>query len=72
MIVAVPGNNPATMPATGSIVAIVVLLLLHDPPLVPSDRIDVVPAHILNVPVITVGAGLTVTVTEAGQWADRL
>ena len=67
MIVAVPGNNPATTPAAGSTVAIAVLLLLHVPPLVPSNNVVVVSAHILNTPLITVGMGLTVNVKEAGQ-----
>ena len=47
--------------------AILVLLLLHRPPVVRSPNITVVPGHIVSVPVIPNGSGLTVTVARAVQ-----
>jgi len=67
VIVAVPGNSPATMPVIAPTVAIAVLLQLQLPPLVPSDNVAVVPAQMVKIPEIVVGVGLTVIVATAGQ-----
>ena len=58
-IVAVPAITPVTTPVD-AIVATEVLALLHAP--LPSSLSDVVPpAHVVSVPAIAVGTGLTVT-----------
>jgi hypothetical protein len=62
-----PTATAVTVPKIGSIVATAVLLLLHEPPETPSDRVVVPPVVRLEVPVIVpaFGAGLTVTVAVA-------
>jgi hypothetical protein len=58
-----PVNDPEVSP----MVATVVLLLLHVPPVVTSINVVVVPGQILSVPVIVDGIGLTVTIVVARQ-----
>jgi hypothetical protein len=67
VIFVVPAVIAYTVPDEEAMVAIAVLLLLHVPPAVASDRLVVVPAHIPEGPVIIEGSGLTVTVTMAMQ-----
>ena len=66
VIVVVPELTPYTMPKTGSIVPIPVLLLLHapEPPLaVASVKVIVAPVHTKPGPVIEPDAGVALTVT---------
>jgi hypothetical protein len=44
-MVAVPGATPPTMPDATPIVATLVGLLVHAPPIVPSVRLIVIPTH---------------------------
>ena len=60
-IVAVPAVMPDTMPVVPTVAF--ALLLLQVPPAVASPRLVVEPTHTPNVPEITAGEGLTVTVT---------
>ena len=57
-----PVATPVTIPEA-SIVAAEVLLLVHVPPVTPSVKVDVAPAHTPEAPAIVpeTGAGLTVT-----------
>ena len=55
------------IPVAEPIVAIAVLLLLHVPPEVASLRLEVNPEQTTESPVITGGAGFTVTVCVAVQ-----
>jgi hypothetical protein len=50
-----------SIPLPEPIVATAVLLLLHAPPLTPSLNDNVLPAHMLLPPLITVGAAFTVS-----------
>jgi len=52
--------SPVTIPPVET-VACAVLLLLHVPPLVASDKLMVDPVHTLVGPLIAAGNGLTVT-----------
>lgn len=61
VMVAVPAAAPLTSPP-GFTVAIVVLLLLHVPPVKASDKSVVYPAQSVLIPVIAGGIGFTVTV----------
>ena len=72
MIIAVPAKTPPTIPVLLPTVAMVILLVLHAPPLVPSYKMDVLPAHKLSMPDIIVGMGLIVTVVLAGQYPAKL
>ena len=58
---------PVTNPVLVPIVATAVRLLLHVPPGVPSLKVVVSPAHIVVLPDIAAGKGLTVTVTVLKQ-----
>lgn len=53
---------PVTTPDEVPMVAMVVILLLHVPPLAASLRVVVLPWHTLVIPVIAGGGGVTVTV----------
>jgi len=66
VIVVVPADSPSTAPETGSTDAIVVLSLVHVPPVTPSLRVTVNVAHTCVIPPIAVGVGFTVSSTEAG------
>lgn len=59
-----PTLTPVTIPVDRSIVAIAVLLLLHVPPVVASDKVVCVPVHTFIFPVIG-KAAFTVTETVA-------
>ena len=59
-MVVVPAVNAETSPVPDVMVATAVLVLLHVPPVETSDRVVVVPAQIVVVPVIGV-VGFTVT-----------
>jgi hypothetical protein len=59
VIVELPEVNPVTIPLADPIVATAVLLLLHEPGMLASPRVVVVPAHNPNVPVIADGLELT-------------
>ena len=67
MIVDVPAVVPVTMPELVPTVAIPVAPEVHVPPVVASLKVVVDPAHIVNVPVIDDGNGLTVTIFVAEQ-----
>jgi hypothetical protein len=56
----VPAATPHAVPAELPMVATDVLLLLHVPPAVASLRVVQVPAHMVVVPMIAAGNGLTV------------
>jgi hypothetical protein len=62
---------PVTKPPV-PIVATVVLLLAHEPPLVPSRRVIDDPAHIEEEPVIETGEEWTVRVVVIRHPVDRL
>ena len=47
-----PADIPVTKPVVALIVAIAVLLLLHVPPVVESNKVVVEPTHKLVVPII--------------------
>jgi hypothetical protein len=66
VIIAVPAATPVTTPVE-LMVATPVLLLLHVPPGVISDKLVVRPTQTLSVPVIAAGFGLTVMITVAIQ-----
>ena len=55
-----PTAMPLTTPVPEPTVATAVLLLLHEPPGVPSIREVVKPTHTVDNPVIAIGAGFTV------------
>ena len=55
-----PDTRPLTMPVERPIVAVVVALLVHVPPVVTSPNVMVVPAHRLELPVIAAGEAVTV------------
>ena len=61
VIVAFPAATPVIVPSAAPAVAIAVLLLVHVPPLVASDRVIVDPAQTGVEPVIAGGNGLMVT-----------
>jgi hypothetical protein len=60
-MVEVPGDTPVATPELTPTVATAVTLLVQMPPVGVDDRLDVVPTQKVNVPVIGVGSGLTVT-----------
>jgi len=60
-MVAVPIPAPVTPPVDGSIAAIVGVLLLHTPPVVPSVKLLVSPRQRPKVPEIGNGTAFTVT-----------
>ena len=59
-MVVVPPDTPVTIPVPVPTVAIVVVLLVHLPPAVPSASVVDCPTHMLVIPVI--GSGLAFTV----------
>ena len=60
---AVPAVVPVTIPVADPIEAIPTVPVLHEPPVVASERVAVAPAHKLMEPVIAAGNGLTVTIS---------
>jgi hypothetical protein len=66
-IVATPPTSPFAIPVDEPMVAMVVLLLLHVPPGVPSVNVAVEPTHILYDPMINDGSGLMVTIAVEKQ-----
>jgi hypothetical protein len=65
-IATVPSAIPVTIPVVPT-VAIAVLLLLHEPPVVAFVKVVTNPAHTLAVPLIAEGFELTVTVAYVLQ-----
>jgi len=65
-MMAVPAENPVTMPEV-PILAIAGLLLLHAPPVVASLNEVVNPGHVAAKPVIVAGGGFTNTAVEILQ-----
>ena len=59
----VPAATPVTTPVLFT-VAVAVLALLHEPPVVVHARVVVVPGHTLAVPVMVAGVWFTVTVAH--------
>jgi hypothetical protein len=57
----VPAESAVTKPDVGSIVATVVLVLLHVPPPVTLVNVVDAPLHILKVPVVVNTTGTVVT-----------
>ena len=55
-MITVPAVTPVTMPELLPTVAIPVLLLLQEPPVVLSLKVVVAPTHTVVVPVIAAGA----------------
>lgn len=66
-MVSVPAVTPATVPVDEPTVATAGLLLLHEPPPVLLNKVEVDPTHVLVVPVIAGGFGLTETDAVAIQ-----
>ena len=66
MIILVPPDTPVATPVEAPIAATVLLLLVHMPPVVASLKVDVLPWHIVVVPVIG-RTLLTVKVTDVVQ-----
>ena len=66
---AVPPAIPVTIPDEPPMVAAAVLLLVHAPPLVASDRVVVLPWQIVVIPVIGVSK-FTVTIVVKEQPPD--
>ena len=67
-----PEDTPVTKPVEASIIAILVLLLVHAPPPEASLKVVVNPAHTVAIPVIEDGNVFTVTTTVAIQPVARL
>ena len=65
VIVAEPPEMPVTIPDAEPTVAMPVLLLVHEPPVVASESVDVSAKKMLVVPVIAAGAALMVTTDVA-------
>ena len=61
-MVVVPADIPVTIPEMLPMVATVVMLLVHVPPLVASVKAAVDPTQVVSIPVIPEGSGLMVTV----------
>ncbi len=66
-MVAVPTVMAFTVPGGATVVATVVLLLLHVPPPVASLSTEDRPVHALSVPVIAAGCAFTVRLVIATQ-----
>lgn len=62
-----PAKMPHTIPDEVPTVAIVGLLMLHEPPVVRSLNVVHIPSHTEVVPVIAAGNGFTVTFAVALQ-----
>jgi hypothetical protein len=69
-MMAVPADVPLTIFIEEPMVAMVVLLLLHKPPLPVLDSVVVPPAHSVAVPVIVPAEGDAVTVTVVIAFAE--
>jgi len=67
VIVVVPAAIPVAIPEEIPIVAIVVELLDHMPPVVASLRVVVLPIQTLVLPVMGGGGGVTVTIAVIAQ-----
>jgi hypothetical protein len=67
VITEVPGTEPTTIPVAAPIPATVVVLLVHTPPGVALDKGVGDDIHMLAVPVIAAGSGLTVMTREEIQ-----
>lgn len=67
MIVAVPAATPQMTPDVEPAVATAVLLLVQVPPVEVVERVTQLLTHMLVLPVITEGSGLTVTVAVTKQ-----
>ena len=61
-MVTAPPPTPVTVPVDEPTVAIKVLLLVHDPPVVAMLSVVVVPTQMWLMPVMDGGAGLTVMI----------
>ena len=61
-MVTVPADPPVTIPVLAPALAMVVLLLLHVPPVVVLLSVVVEPIHTEDVPLIAAGNGFTVMV----------
>ena len=68
----VPGLTPVTTPEADPTVAIVVVPLVHVPPLVALLKVVVLPTHIVMTPVIGVGDGNIFTVNVTQQPAESV
>ena len=66
-MVTVPALTPVTTPVPATTVAMLVLPLLHVPPVVADVRLVVLPAHNTSVPPIAAGVADTVTVDTVRQ-----
>ena len=65
VMIVVPAEMPETIPVEEPIVAMVVLPLVHTPPVIASLKVTGLPAHVFSTPVIADGIGVTVTVAYA-------
>ena len=61
-IVTVPGATPVTTPVDASTIAILVLVLVHTPPVVALENVVVRASHNVLTPVIAAGTAFTVMV----------
>ncbi len=62
-----PFAIPLTVPVDEPTVAIVILLLVHTPPVGEELKVDEDPVHMANTPVIAPGCAFTVTTLVAKQ-----
>jgi hypothetical protein len=62
-----PDDTPVTIPLTADTVAILISLLLHLPPVTPSDKVTADPGHTADTPLIMPAAadGFTVMIFMA-------
>jgi hypothetical protein len=67
-----PGVPPVIVPDVDPIGAIVLLLLVHVPPVTASVSVVVSPEHTCVVPAIAVGSVFTVTAAVAWQPVARV
>lgn len=63
----VPAVNPVTTPDAEPIVATLVLLLVHRPPIVPLLNVVVDPSHTVVLPEIATGVWFTVILIVAAH-----
>ena len=66
-----PGVNVLRIPEVAPIAATDVVLLVHTPPVMPSDKIVELPVQTEVLPVMAVGEGVTVTVFVTVQPEPR-
>ena len=62
-----PGKIPVMIPELNPTLAVEGSLLVHAPPATPSVNVVAEPWQTVELPLITVGNGLTVTITSAAQ-----